>query len=253
MANEIKAIPEFTQDTPTVNQGIEEAVQPAPAEAVEETETPPAPLAEEKPPIKGDDSGEVENQVQGLLREKTELLKQIAELRGQRREIKQEELAQVDQKIEELKDIHPEDAAIIDRVLRSKGYVPKGEIEKMFYKAVQDEALQKFLEKYPEYKPENDPNDTNWSSLQKEMAWYKMPSNPHQVLDILERAHRAIKPHADRSLQIKKQQVQIAGAGSGGTQRSSSRTLQLDSRKRAILEQGGWSEEEIKNIEKNLE
>jgi len=40
--------------------------------------------------------------------------------------------------------------------------------------------------------------------------------------------------------------------GSGGVQRSSSHKS-LDSHKRNILEAGGWSEEEIKKIEQNLE
>ena len=263
MAN-INMVPEFTQDEVSAGNGSIEEVKETTAdeEVVDERETQSEPPAEIKPvePKKVDqDTGvseeELKTSIQGLLNERINLLKEIVELRGTKREIKQQELQVVEKQLDDLKDLHPEDVTLIDRVLRVKGFVTKDEANKMFYKSVQDEELNKFLEKYPEYRPENDPSDQNWLSLQKELAWYKMPENPHLIVNILERAHRAIatiKISGDRSVSVKKKQIQTASVGGGGTQRSSS-VKSLDPHKRSLLEQGGWSEEEIKKIEQQLQ
>lgn len=253
-------IPEFT-----TNEGEEEVKEIGVEEAPEEVKETPAELpAVEKPAIeetkessKSDDTGnkqtDLEKAVQGLQDDRVKLLKEIQDLRGQKREIKQEELNKVQEKIDELKDLHPEDIQIVDRILRSKGYLRKDEVSKMFYDSVKNEELNKFLNKYPEYKPENDSNDINWNFLQRELGYYRMPDDPHLVSEVLERAHRAIqKISSDRDLSIKKRQVEVASVGSGGSQRSSSPKVSLDAHKRSILERGGWSEEEIKRIENKL-
>ena len=269
MENKLGMVPDFTSDddTTTSAQPGQDGQVPSPetnpdttsVEAVEgEKETQSLPVDDNKPDDSKqvvDDTGggtESQIQIQGLLEEKKKLLNEIANLRGQRREIKQSQIDRVEQQIDELKDVHPEDVSLIDKVLRSKGYITKEESQKMFYKAVQDEELTKFLTKYPEYKPENDPNDLNWSSLQSELKFYRMPDDPHLVQQVLERAHRNIaKISSGRDINIKKQQLKTAGVGGGGVQRSSSGNI-LDPHKRLMLEQGGWSEEEIKKIEQRL-
>ena len=251
-------IPKFTdEETPPEELGTEE-VKETPTEEVEEEEkeTPSELPAEEKPAEEespSDDTGELLQAVESLQTEKEKLLREIQELRGQRREIKKEELVRVDEKLDELKDLYPEDISVIDRILKAKGYVTKGEAQKMFYEQVKQEELTKFLEKYPEYKPENDPNDINWNALQRELGVYRMPENPHLVEGILYRAHKAVqKVPSERGIPAKKRQVEIAGVGAGGTQRSSSLKT-LPAQKRQALEQGGWSEEEIREIESSIE
>jgi hypothetical protein len=255
--NTIGKIPEFTSDETSHEEPIEEvkpeaAIEVAPIE--KETPVPPTekPLAPSKEEYSEPMTVEDKNAVQGLLNERVKLLKEISELKGQKRELKQEQLQRVQTQIDELKDLHPQDVEVIDRVLRAKGFITREEAESMHYKAVENEELNKFLEKYPEYKPENDPNDANWAMLQREIALYKQPSNPRQIAEILDRAHRAIvrapaKVVSDPVI-AKKRQVEIASAGSGGSQRSSPVT-KFDSAKRAMLERGGWSEEEIQKME----
>lgn len=250
----LNMVPEFTPEEPMV----QEKVQPLePPTEVEEKETPSEPPAEEKPVLEGEpsqsvDTGELEKQVQGLQTEREKLLGEIRDLRGQRREIKQQELQKVDSKIDELKDIHPEDAALIDKVLRSKGYITRQESHEMFYKAVENDKISQFLNKFPEYKPENDPNDLNWNALIREFQIYRKPDDPHQIGLLLERAHQAIaKPAGGQEIPAKRQQLKTASVGSGGIQRSSSGKT-LDEDKRAMLIHGGWSKEEISKIEKNL-
>jgi len=266
MAREvIGKFPEFTSDEPQSEETGREEVKEAGAKEVpeEEKETPSELPAEEKPAEEipkeeipeekpGVDTGELLKQIQGLQAEKEKLLSEIKDLRGQRRELKKEELGKVEEKIEELKDLHPEDVAIIEKILRAKGYITKEEAQRMYYDQVKQEELNKFLEKYPEYKPENDPNDINWNALQREVSLYRMPQDPHLIGMILERAHRAIqKVPSERGIPAQKKKLEIAGVGAGGVQRSSSRKT-LPSHYRQILERGGWSEEEIQKIEENL-
>ncbi len=125
------------------------------------------------------------------------------------------------------------------------------EADKMFYEAVKDEELNKFLERYPEYKPENDPGDAHWNALQRELAYYRQPENPRQVAEVLERAHRGIlKIPSD--LSTRKRQVEIASVGKGGEQKSqASGAAKFDPDRRAMLARGGFSEEDIQKMETN--
>lgn len=250
-------IPDFTADdspAPEVVEEVKEAPAETPVEPVTDTPAPPA----EKPV--GDASvdtaapvvpPETDRAVKALQDERVKLLKEISELRGQRREIKQDQLATVEKHLDDLKDLHPEDVQVIDRVLRAKGFVTKEQANQMFYDSVKNEELTKFLDRFPEYKPENDPNDLNWSSLQKELSLYKTPTDPHQVTVLLERAHRSIastRPSSDLTT-AKKRAISVASVGSGGVQRSSTPKSTLSPDKRAILERGGWTEAEIAQIE----
>lgn len=251
---DINMVPEFTNDEGT---GVaESATETLVDETIVEKETPAetptveTPAESDKPEVR-DDSG-LHKQVQGLQEERVKLLKEIQELRGQRREIKKEELKTVDEKLDELTDVNPEDVKVIDKILKSKGYITKQESQKMFYESVKQEKLNGFLEEFPEYKPENDPNDLNWNALQREIGWFAPPTDPKAWGTLLRKAHKEIaKAPTDRNVEVKKQQLKTAGVGSGGVQRSSSHKS-LDPDKRAALERGGWSEEEIKQIESRL-
>ena len=115
--------------------------------------------------------------------------------------------------------------------------------------------LHKFLEKHSEYRPENDPGDINWQTLQREISFYKSPSNPHSMGEILERAHKQVRPtnpSPAKPIEQVKRQLEVAGVGSGGTQNSSSAPKSLSAKYKEELIRGGWNEEDIKNIEKNL-
>ena len=257
----IGKLPEFTEDTAnaeipiiTAEPEVKETTEDK-TEVVEEKEAPAVTPTEIKPDILNVVDTRVEKQVDALQREKVELLKQIQELRGQRRELKEKEILKVDQQLDELKDLHPDDVKLVEKILRNRGYMTKDEANQMFYEAVKKEETTKFLEEFPEYKPENDPSDLNWHRLEQEMAWYRRPDDPHQLNVLLRRAHRAIAvPSSDRGTkeQVKTRQVQVASVGSGGVQRSSSVKKSLDLDRRAMLIRGGWSEEEINQIEKRL-
>ena len=254
--NIVGNIPEFTQDGTVPQEPVaeevkqDEVVQP---ELPPETDTPIPPVDK---PLSRDAKEEysedaVQAAVKGLKDERVKLLKEISELKGQKRQIKQDKLDIIQDRIDELKDLHPDDVSTIERVLKAKGLMTKDEANKMFYESVKDEELNKFLDVYPEYKPENDPGDANWTALQRELGFYRMPENPRQVREILERAHRSIvRVPNDLNIPVRKRQVEVASAGTGGMQRSSPTGNKLSPEKRAMLK--GFTEEEIQAMEQKL-
>ena len=263
--NKIGQIPDFTPDVETETEEVKETeldVEPG------EKETPAEPPAEseqseQKPALdnKGDDTGDVSKAVaratEGLRKEISTLRRELAEAKGADRKVIQSKIDKVQEKVDELADVAPEDVSLIDRVLRAKGYMTKEESSKMHYDAVKNEEVTKFLDKFPEYKPENDPNDVNWAALQRQIqSWYRMPDDPRAVGELLLKAHRDItKTSSDRgTVEAKKQQVKIASSGSSGAQRSPSNNTKatLTSAQKEHLRSGGWSDEEIKKIEQNL-
>lgn len=256
MVQVVGKLPEFTEDA---------SVEPEDGQAVEpeEKETPSTP--EEKPVSDDEGSGEQEVQdehqkaIQALQREKADLIKQVKELKGTKRELKQEQLRKTQEHIDELKDLHPDDIGTIERVLRSKGYMTKEEAGQMFYDAVKNEELEKFLNKYPEYKPENDPDNIRWGAFERQIEkekelGYSLPKNPHHLAVFLERVHQAISPNSSKNTTDRaaaERRIQIAGVGSRGSQQSSA-PKSLDTEMRQILLRGGWTEDEIRNIEAKL-
>lgn len=255
----VGSIPEFTDE------GTQE-----PEEVKEEKETPAESSTDEQPaeeessenteeePSEGTEEPENARQVQGLETEKDKLLKDIQILRSVRRDLKEpNEKKEVDKQIEEkqddLSDIDDATQSLVRRIIKSEGYVSNEGLDKKMYSQVKQEELDKFLNKYPEYKPENDPEDKNWKALQGELGYYKMPDNAHQIGQVLEKARRAVSktPSGQGVTDAQKQKMAVAGAGAskGGTTRSSpSQSLTPD--KREALSRGGWTEEEINEMYK---
>lgn len=269
--NTINMVPEFTGDSPV--EGTEEAVQPAqPTEepVVKEKETPAETPAEEvktpeqKPvepvpnePVPSGDISNLENQVQGLQNERIKLIKEVQGLRGHKRELKQGDLVQTKPESPVIegdtpKGVHPDDARVINQLLSSKGFVTQEQSKKMLYESIKQDEVSKFIEKFPEYKPTNDPNDINWNALQGELDLYRLPSDARAIGDLLVKAHNTItKVTDDGNLEVKKQQLKTAGVGASGVQESSSRKT-FDPEKRIMLKRGGWSDEEIDKMESRL-
>jgi hypothetical protein len=259
MSNTVGALPEFTDET-----GTEEVKQPITEEVVEEGKDAPTelPAEEEKPATQsGENTGipeELINQAvaratEGLRGEITGLRQKLAQATGSDRTLVKKELIQKQDQLDDLKDVNPQDVEFVEKVLRSKGYMTKQEALELTYEEVKNQELNKFLEEFPEYKPENDPTDERWSQLQKEFSEYAKPSDAHRLGYLLRKAHKAVAPPtSDRTLPARIQQIKTAGVGSGGNNRSSSPTKSLDPEKIAMLKQGGFTDEDIKSMESKL-
>lgn len=262
-------IPEFTSDDSVGNQESEvketsEETQEEVKETPEESspEIKPAEETSEEESLSEDTAQEVEPDVQiqkeqaykeiiGLSKTKADLLQEIQHLRGERRTLKEAELRKVETQIQdELKDINPEDVPKVERIAKQRGFIKQEDVKKMFYDLEKERQLNAFLDKYPEFKPENDPEDRNWKALQEELGYYKMPSDPTKIINVLEKARKSVQPKgSERNTQEVKRNLATASKGGGGVQRSSV-PGHLTSSDKEELRRGGFTESEIEEMNK---
>ena len=195
--NEVKSVDETieetstSEDSETETSNEEETSEKTKEDEVEESETEEG--TENNDEVEQKSDNEEGKKLVGLKAEEERLRSQIVELRKERREIKsqpkEEPLI-----VEDLKDVAEADIQVIERVLKAKGYVKKDEMNQMTYTERLDTYKNDWLEKHPEYLPENDPDDKNWNALQKEInTFYKAPTDPKKITVVLERAHRELK------------------------------------------------------------
>ena len=269
MGDTIGKIPEFTEEGTSPEEAEDKEVKTEEGQPQEGTSPQEKPAEETEPAgeqeaVKpegetiSDDTSKLTSQVQGLADERQKLLEEIKSLRGERRTLKQQEIDTVDKKIidvkDELADINPEDVKVLDKYFKARGFVTKEEATQLNYNQVKQEVLENFLNKYPEYKPENDPHDVNWNALQRELSLYKLPQNPRMINDLLERSRKVVnkitgglKDNAEA-----KRKLETASHGQAGTVRDQSSTKTLDADKKAMLRSGGFTDEDIKSMENNL-
>lgn len=231
-----------------------------PPEKEGEKETPPTPPVEKEPATvlesePSDSAGDLKErlnlEIEELKDVKRELILELKDLRGQRRESKEAEIAKVEEKLDDLNDINPDDVQLIERILRAKGYTPKEETQKMLYEARKEEEFEKFFQEFPEYSQDNDPDRRKFGPLLREISLYKEPQDARSYGKVLRKAHRAITGtgvSSGRGAAGAKQRAALAGVGAGGAQRSSS-VEPFSPEFRANLKAGGWSDEDIQRME----
>lgn len=232
----------------------------------EEKETPSEPSSEQKPAAapekeQRDDTAALQNQlteqIEGLKEAKTELLADLQDLRGQKREAKREQIEEVQEKIDTLEDVNQQDVSLVDRIVRQKGYVSNKDVQRMILESKKQDEATRFFQEFPEYGSVDNPT-TKWKELLQQISlYYKQPEDPQSYARILRKAHndlvgqnRSISSGGRNAAAVKRQ-IEIAGVGAGGAQRSSSvnpsNAMSSDMKQR--LSDGGWSEEEIREME----
>lgn len=111
---------------------------------------------------------------------------------------------------------------VIDVMAEDMGFVRTDQLGATTYQDKATEELDKFLEKHPEYLPENDKENVLWTRFQQEFALYARPQNPKEFTKIFQRVHKevfgiqpaaALKPNAQRA---KTQVASHAGASRPG-------------------------------------
>ncbi len=204
---------------------------------------------------------ELERQTQGLEGERLRKLREVQELRTEKRDIvpTKEEIKDVEDEVL-LEGVNPDDVKLIEKVLKAKGYVRKEDAAKLAeekvqgitYEQSQKAYMQDFLNKHPEYKPENDPGDVMWRKLQDELSLYAVPQDATKIPTILERAHGSIAPTpvGGEKPEVIKKRLETAGLGAGqGKKSSPSTSPALTPQQVEEYRRGGWSEEEIKKMQ----
>ena len=98
--------------------------------------------------------------------------------------------------------LNPSDIEVFKKYAKAAGIPFKEDLNqfsKSQYQDKQQESIDKFLEEYPEYKPENDIDNSKWDSLKQELATYKAPENPKDWYSLMKKSHRLVSP--DNSLE----------------------------------------------------
>jgi hypothetical protein len=255
MAGTIGTIPDFTPSegepvTPTPPAADQTPpAEPAADEVIEPETTPPAPPAadapgtetippaDDAPPDEGDgepgDAGAAPDDpkaVEGLKSEAQLLKDEIVELRRVRRNLRGggepveppaagSARTQPSEPAVDISDVEPEDVDRIERVLKAKGYVKKDQLAGVQAATMQDTEVDAFLERHPELKPENDPDDLRWSAFKRELTLFAQPKDRATFRKVLERAYKGVAPAAAPPTRTPDQQrgaIRRAGAGSGG-------------------------------------
>lgn len=85
------------------------------------------------------------------------------------------------------------------------GYVRSDQLAGQSYNERASAELDSFLEKHPEYLPENDKDNMLWGQFQNEFAMYRQPPDPKTFKRIFERVHRDVFG------------IKVAGEGKGAT------------------------------------
>ena len=120
----------------------------------------------------------------------------------------------------------PEEIGALKEVLpvlaKEMGYVRADDLAGQSYADKAQETLDSFLEKHPEYLPENDTNGTLWNAFKAEYGLYKQPANPKDFSKIFDRIHRdvfGIKPAGPLAkVQAQQEKTKVAShAGASST------------------------------------
>lgn len=165
------------------------------------------------------------------------------------------ELTDDDQKV--LGKFKPEEIAglreVIPVLAKEMGFVRKDELAGSTYAERAQGELDSFLDKHPEYQPENDKDGTLWTAFKAEYQLYNKPANPKDFGKIFDRVHRevfGIKPSTGALPKVNAQREKVSAASHAGT--SAPRTA---TRERTAAPQGlrldmlkGFDDDELAEI-----
>jgi hypothetical protein len=229
-------------------------------------EQPPEESSTSKEPVKPvtppqDPDADEEKAINALKQQREQLMKDIVELRRERRQVR-------DQKPEPLiipaegagddMQIAEADLKLIELAAKRLGLVRKDEAMQMQQTATYQEKLDTYknewLNQHPEYLPENDPDDKNWNQLKSTIdTYFKAPGSPKEIVKVLDAAHKMVNPHAvlpirqKASVDAAKEKITSASKAVGTGTSSKSGSPQ----KRGGVNAGafvGFSEEEINEL-----
>lgn len=245
------------KDLPETEEEVTEDLSESSADEEEvETTTEEPEVSEEKPEVEAEVEEETKTvDLLPLESEREKLLKQITELRAERRELRQKKEVFVDKTPEKnlLEDVSPQDVQLIEKVLKAKGYVRQSDVEGMTYTQRVEQYQNEWLAAHPEYLPENDPEDTNWNKLRSYVDnFFKAPSNPALIGKVLDMAHSALNPQVSiptktrAATEAKKEKLKSSSKGSTGGE--AGKTSVNPKNQLRVKHLKGFSEDELKEL-----
>lgn len=268
---------EESEENETEDESVEDESEESESEEEEQAS---AGVSEDEDAEEDDDKSKV---LQGLAHTEKELENDLSDLdiqiqtakqrivsKRQARRDRRELIQTIDTKTEDsendddLSDVDEDQVKLFERIAKVKGYVPRSELRAQQFEETRKTAQEEFLEKHPEYKPENDTDDSLYNTLKSELALYAAPEDPRLIPKLFERAHSAVKQqYPDKfSKTVKTVQQHVAASSrtkvaSSGSQSPKSSTVKaeqkessgtLSSEKIQILKNSGWSEADIAEL-----
>lgn len=176
---------------------------------------------------------------------------------------KKEEPQPEDEEI--LKGFDPDQVENLGKVFnvwaKQQGLVRKNELQRDNYQANSQKVLNEWLNKHPEYLPENDKGDVLYNKFRDEVALYKKPTTPDGWTKLFNRAHSEIFGYTTKDkagdkdvkkINAQQEKVRTAAAGSttssGTSSRGDSRRQPSKSNIQQVARSGGlrgFSDEEL--------
>lgn len=102
---------------------------------------------------------------------------------------------------EELPELNAEDQKRLEKWAKTHGFVTKAEMEekqnemqRASIQSIEKQAIEEFLEKYPEYK-----EDEQWEKLKSEFSIYKQPTTIDEYRKLLRKSHIELNPDDSRA------------------------------------------------------
>jgi hypothetical protein len=211
--------------------------------------------------------------VESLEQRREKLLREITDLRGERRDLKggpfksnkDEPLLVTDPAEDDpLKDVNPQDRELIDKVvdfrLKSGGYLKKDELQTMTLKERVQAETESWIKDNSEFSKDNDPDDEKWNQVRSYVQrFFTAPSKPEDVREMLDIAQERLfgKKTAQlptksiKSVAAKKEKI-AAGAKSssgGGTSSGGSSKQQASRVDPSLMDHlQGFTDEEKKEF-----
>lgn len=227
----------------------------------------PAPTAEESG-LAADDLAEVEGETprERALRLEVTRLKKISrqerttEIIGQNAAPHQPQKGPTPEMAKILEKYKPEEIQSLREVLpylaEEMGFVRNDQLNANNYTEKASGELDAFLEKHPEYLPQNDKDNVLWGRFTQEYGMYKQPTDPRDFRKIFDRIHRdifGIKAAGETKPTVTAAQRKVTSASHAGAStpprstvstrpQSNTSGLRLDMLK-------GFSDEEIAELE----
>lgn len=115
---------------------------------------------------------------------------------------------------------------LFDAIADDMGFVRKDQLGAENYAEKAQGELNTFLDKHPEYSPENDKDGTLWNQFKTEYSLYKQPANPRDFQKIFNKIHGeivggAIKPKGDlNKIKAAQEKTKVASHDGGSPARS---------------------------------
>ena len=201
--------------------------------------------------------------VEGETPREKALRKQIEDLRAERRKERTDEIIKEAPESKRA-DLSDEDKAVIGKykptevaalkevlpvLAREMGYVRQDQLASATYVEKSNDILNAFIDKHPEYLPQNDKDGTLWNAFKEEYALYKQPANPKDFSKIFDRIHRdvfGIKPAgALPKLNAQREKAQVAShAGTSSSTSSRAGTAKASASQYRIDGLKGFTDEE---------